>query len=166
MLDHAEVKKLLPHRYPMLLVDAVASLEPWTRIVGRKSVTGSEPCFAALGDEAPAASYAYPPTLVLESFAQTAGILMNGHWQHMGSPDQFVLVFASLSGARFTGEPVLPGDTMEHRTCLERPPTDVAFLKGDTWVGGRLIASVERIVVACRRLDGAPAAAPEPNRRT
>ncbi|HEY3121497.1 MAG TPA: beta-hydroxyacyl-ACP dehydratase [Vicinamibacteria bacterium] len=149
MLSHAEIKTLLPHRYPMLLVDAVRSIERWTSIVGIKNVTGNEPCFAHSGQDAEPFSHAYPCSLVLESFAQTAGILLNGRRRDAGAPEA-VMLFAGLSGARFSGVEVLPGDTMEHRARLDRVLSDAAILSGEVRVEGRRIVRIDQIVVAYR----------------
>jgi 3-hydroxyacyl-[acyl-carrier-protein] dehydratase len=155
MLSHAEVKGMLPHRYPMLLVDAVRSIDRWVSIVGIKNVTANEPCFADLGEATAPEAYAYPCSLILESLAQTAGILLNGHWQELAEADDVVLLFAGLAGARFTGEDVFPGDTLEHRTRLRKQPSDVAILSGEVWVREKLIAEIDRIVVTYRRLGAA-----------
>lgn len=155
MLSHAEIKGLLPHRYPMLLVDAVRSIDRWESIVGIKNVTANEPCYADLGEAAAPEHYAYPCSLILESLAQTAGILLNGYWQELAAADDVVLLFASLAGARFTGEDVFPGDTLEHRTRLQKQPSNVAILRGEVWVREKLIAEIDRIVVTYRRLGAA-----------
>lgn len=152
MLGHADIKALLPHRYPMLLVDAVRSIDGWNEIVGIKNVTGNEPCFGHVGDNTAPRSHAYPSSLILESFAQTAGILLNGRLGASAATDM-VLLFVGVTGARFSGQDVLPGDTMVHRARLDRVLADAAIVSGEVRVGKRLIARIERIVVACRRRE-------------
>jgi len=159
--DIAAILKALPHRYPFLMVDRVIKIRGDQSGIGIKNVTANEPCFAHLGETTGPNSYAYPCSLILESFAQTAGILMNGRWKQMGERQDSVLLFASLSGARFTGEEVFPGDTLEHRTCLERQLSHVAILRGEVWVRERQIAEIDRIIVKYRNLQAtSPGALP------
>jgi 3-hydroxyacyl-[acyl-carrier-protein] dehydratase len=149
VLGYADIKALLPHRYPMLLVDAVRSIEGGTEIVGVKNVTGNEPCFGHVGEGRDPRSHAYPCSLILESFAQTAGILLNDRLRDSAATG-VVLLFVSVTGARFTGEDVLPGDTMVHRARLDRVLSGAAIVSGEVRVGERLIARIERIIVAYR----------------
>jgi 3-hydroxyacyl-[acyl-carrier-protein] dehydratase len=148
VLGHAELKTLLPHRHPMLLVDAVRSIED-AQIVGMKNVTGNEPCYGHVGERSGTRGYAYPCSLILESFAQTAGVLLTHRVRDAGAPD-VVLLFVSVTGARFTGEDVLPGDTLVHHARLERILPGAAIVSGEVFVGERLIARIDRIIVAYR----------------
>jgi len=150
MLSHVEVKALLPHRYPMLLVDAITELEPWSRVVGVKNVTGNEPCYAHLSSAEEAESYAYPASLIIESFGQTAGVLLMGRRRHEGAPSDELMLFARLSGFRFDGTDVLPGDTLEHRVHLERYLPEVAVLRGEVWSRTGRVAAVDSVMVAFR----------------
>ena len=149
ILSHAEIKGVLPHRYPMLLVDTVKSLEPGIRIVATKNVTGNEPCFAALADWAGPKQYAYPRTLILESFGQAAGIIFAIGQQQSKPPSREVLFFGAATRCRFH-EDVFPGDTMEHRASLDRRLSDTAVFSGEVWVGDRRVVEIERIIMALR----------------
>lgn len=133
----------------MLLVDSVASLEKWSRIVGLKAVTGAESCYGHLGEDAADDDYAYPCALIIESFGQTGGILINEKRRHDGASADTLMLFAGLSDFRFSGK-VFPGDVMEHRVTLERDAADFAILSGQVFVGGREVARAESAIVAYR----------------
>ncbi len=158
MIGHAQIKALMPHRSPLLLVDAITSLQEWTSITGVKAVTGTEPCYAALSDRAPPPDYAYPCSLIVESFGQTGGVLINSKRRREGAPGDVVMLFAGLTNFRFLDE-VFPGDTMTHRVFLVKDLTDFAILNGEVRVGDRRIAEAESIIVAYRRMDQVPALA-------
>ncbi|WP_441012544.1 3-hydroxyacyl-ACP dehydratase FabZ family protein, partial [Escherichia coli] len=108
-----EVASLLPHRYPMLLVDRITALDPGERITVVKTVTHNEPWYAGL---IPGRDLAYPASLLVESWGQAAGLLASA-----AAPDarSQVMLFGSVSQAVFH-RPVLPGDVVEHRITLSR----------------------------------------------
>ncbi len=137
LLGHVEIRALLPHRHPMLLVDAVLALEPGRSIVAVKCVTGNEPCYARLGPEATARDTAYPATLIVESFSQ-AGVLLWAHGAGAAGAEN-VLMFGVARDCVFEGD-VQPGDTMEHRIALESTVADSFFFSGETWVADRRVA--------------------------
>ncbi|MCI0729730.1 MAG: hypothetical protein L0332_23865 [Chloroflexi bacterium] len=142
LLDHTGIQKLIPHRYPMLLVDAVRDLEPGVSIVAMKCVTGNEPCYAGLLDGVDVYRLAYPYSLILESCGQAGGILWMCSRRSLTGRDVTGLpIFVSARDCFFEGD-VLPGDTMEHRVRLERVIADTVFLAGETWVNQHRIAQM------------------------
>ncbi|NYT95627.1 3-hydroxyacyl-ACP dehydratase FabZ family protein [Salinispora sp. H7-4] len=148
MLDHHQIRALLPQRYPLLLVDRVLSMTPGTRIEAVKAVTGNEPCYRDLTDAAPPGDYAYPASLLVESLGQTAALL----WlADAGSPvdDDSVLMFVGARDVRFDGT-VFPGDVLRHTVRLERVIADTAFATGETYVGDRRVAHVGTLMAARR----------------
>lgn len=153
LLNHAQIKRLLPHRYPMALVDSVRSVEPGVRIIAVKNVTANEPCFAHLPDDADGRSYAYPASLMMESFGQACGLLYLMDARQQGGMDGSVMLFGAATRCRFEGE-AFPGDTLENRACLERTFTDAAVFSGEVWVSGRRIVSIERMIMALRSAEG------------
>ena len=152
LLSHAQIKALLPHRYPMLLVDNVVDLNPGVSIIARKNVTGTEPCFARVADKADAGAYAYPSTLIVESFCQVAGIL-NAYSCFLARPECLadqIMLFGAIAGCRFLGAGALPGETLQHCVRVDRDLGDSAICSGEIWVGDRRIAEIERVVAVYR----------------
>src|SRR5215210_16794 len=123
LLSHAQIRDILPHRHPMLLVDGVRSLEPGVRIVAVKCVTGSEPCYAHLAEGSAPQGYAYPRSLIVESFGQAASIIYCARRRQEGDMPEQVMLFGSARRCRFEGD-VFPGETMEHRARLDRSLSD------------------------------------------
>jgi 3-hydroxyacyl-[acyl-carrier-protein] dehydratase len=149
LLSHSQIKGILPHRHPMLLVDGVRSLEPGNRIVAVKCVTGSEACFAHLADDSAPQSYAYPRSLIVESFGQAASIIYCARRREQDDMPEQVMLFGSAGRCRFEGD-VFPGETMEHRARLERSLSDAAIFSGEVWVGRRRIVEVGQVIVVLR----------------
>ncbi|WP_431044257.1 3-hydroxyacyl-ACP dehydratase FabZ family protein [Streptomyces sp. P1-3] len=158
-LTVADIKRVLPHRYPMLLVDRVTELVPNERLTALKAVTANEPWYAELADEAPDAEYAYPPVLLVESWCQAAGTLVT--WENP-NPDVLsgrVMLFAGVSDAEFV-RPVLPGDVVEHRVRLSRSIGDAVVFEGESAVGGEVVMRIERVTMAMRPASELTGAAP------
>ena len=107
MLTNVDIKKIIPHRYPFLLVDRVIELEPGKRAVGIKNVTANEPFFQGhFPDFA-----IMPGVLIVEALAQTAGICANAETTGDGSGEAKLGVFASIDEMKFKYQ-VTPGDTL------------------------------------------------------
>ena len=147
LLGYADIQSILPHRHPMLMVDAVLSLEPQQSIVAIKCVTGNEPCYARLPDAPTRRQSAYPRSLIVESFSQAGAILWMQSVSVLGSDS--VLVFGVAKDCVFEGD-VFPGDTMEHRVTLERSLSDSLILSGETWVSDGRVARMGWLVAAAR----------------
>ncbi|WP_338058300.1 hypothetical protein [Streptomyces antioxidans] len=137
------VADLLPHRYPMLLVDRVVELVPGERVTAVKAVTLNEPWYAGL---TPGTALAYPPSLVIESWGQAAGLLASA-----ASPESRgqVMLFGSVADAEFHG-PVRPGELIEHRVRIARSLDDSVIFEGESRCGSRPVMSVARMVMAFR----------------
>ncbi|GDY54632.1 hypothetical protein SVIO_052550 [Streptomyces violaceusniger] len=118
-----EPADLLPHRYPMLLVDRVLSLRPGERITAVKAVTHNEPWYAAL---VPAQDLAYPASLLIESWGQSAGLLASAATPR--DRDQ-VMLFGAVAGAEFH-RPVFPGELLEHHITIARSLDDSVIFEG------------------------------------
>ena len=103
MLDIEKIRKILPHRYPMLLVDRILEMEPGKRAVGLKNVTINEHFFTG---HFPGQAM-MPGVLIIESMAQVGGVLL------LSDPERAnkLAVMASLENVRFR-KPVVPGDTL------------------------------------------------------
>jgi 3-hydroxyacyl-[acyl-carrier-protein] dehydratase len=146
VLAHAELRALLPQRWPMLLLDRVDELEPGVRITAVKAVTGAEPCYQDLPDGLAAARYAYPFPLVLESFGQACAVL----WRASTAAEPGdVLMFAAARDC-VPRAAVHPGDVLRHEARLEHVMPGTAFACGSTWVGDREVATFGSLVAVAR----------------
>jgi 3-hydroxyacyl-[acyl-carrier-protein] dehydratase len=152
LLSHDQIKTLMPHRYPMLLVDAIVSMERWKSVVGIKNVTCTEACYAAIRDGAPLRDYAYPASLIIESFGQTGGVLISDRRRHEKAPEDVLMIFGGVSGFRFLAD-VYPGDTMVHRVQIEKETNDFAVLTGEVRVRDVTVAEIDSIIAVYRRSD-------------
>jgi len=104
MMDINEIKKIIPHRYPFLLVDRIIECDFESRIVGIKNVTADEPFFQGHFPEFPV----MPGVLIIEALAQTACILGLKILQLEGQSSVF---FTGIDAAKFR-KPVVPGDQL------------------------------------------------------
>lgn len=144
-----QLRRLLPHRYPILLVDRVLDVVPGEHIATVKAVTCNEPWYADLGDEVTDEELAYPSTLLVESWAQSAGVLA---MLTAGGPEALrdkVMLLGSVSGVDFH-EPVYPGDVVEHRIGLRRDMGETMIFDGESLVAGRTVVTVTSAVMAFR----------------
>ncbi len=152
ILDIQAIQEILPHRFPMLLVDRIVELEP-DRIVGIKNVTVNEPFFAGHFPEFPV----MPGVLIVEAMAQVAGVLV---LKDMGGKQKAVFL-ASIDQAKFR-KPVLPGDQLRIEMKVGKRKASVAKMYGTASVDGVVVAEAE---VMCKLADtsakpAAPAAEP------
>jgi len=117
MMDIREIQKLLPHRYPFLLVDRVIELEPNVKAVGIKNITANEEFFQGHFPGNPI----MPGVLIIEALAQLGGILAFGSGVSPGKS----VYFLSIEKAKFR-KPVVPGDQL-------RLEVNVLKLRGSVW---------------------------------
>ena len=150
LADHERIKDLLPHRYPMLLVDAVRELRAGESIRAAKAVTLDEAPYArARGAATGTATRSYPTSLVVESFCQAAGILFMESGLAGYDPHRHVLLFGALAGCRVTGA-AFPGDVLTHHARIVKAFSDSAVFAGEVAVGGRPVLTVDQVVMAVR----------------
>ena len=142
-LDIQEILDLLPHRYPMLLVDRVLEITE-TSIVGIKNVTFNEPQFTGHFPGFPI----MPGVMIIEAMAQTAGILVTVAAPHTRGKLMFL---ASIEEAKFR-KPVVPGDQLRIEMQMIRLKTTVAKIRGVATVDGQVVAEA---VVMCKLIDRA-----------
>jgi 3-hydroxyacyl-[acyl-carrier-protein] dehydratase len=134
-VDIAGIQKLLPHRYPFLLVDRVVELELHKRVLAYKNVSVNEPFFNGHFPGHPV----MPGVLVIEALAQAGGLLtqLSGH---NGEGSIYYLV--KVDNARFS-KMVVPGDRLELEVTLKRTIRNMALYVGVARVDGQEAASAE-----------------------
>ena len=111
-LKIADILKMLPHRYPFLLVDKVQIVQEGVEGVGFKNITMNEPQFTGHFPENPI----MPGVLIMEAMAQTWGIVVK---DSLGGGNSGVVLFMGIDEAKFR-KPVLPGDIMEMHVVKEK----------------------------------------------
>ena len=136
-MDIHQILKLLPHRYPILLVDRVLEVEAGQRIKALKNVTINEPFFTGHFPHRPV----MPGVLMLEAMAQAAALL-TFHTLGVAPDDKTVYYFAGIDGARFK-RPVEPGDQLVMDVSLERAKAGIYKFKGTTRVGDEVACEAE-----------------------
>ena len=149
-LDAAMIERLLPHRYPMLLVDRVLEWEAGRFIRAIKNVTANEPFFQGHFPGNPV----MPGVLVIESMAQAAGLLTMLSDAARQDGSQLVL-FAGIDKARFKRQ-VIPGDTLLLEAGLERSVRNVGRFRTRASVGRQLVCEAT-LLAAIRDAPPAPA---------
>jgi 3-hydroxyacyl-[acyl-carrier-protein] dehydratase len=147
ILDVVEIQKLLPHRYPFLMVDAIIEVERLKRIVGIKNVSINEYYFQGHFPGKPV----MPGVLILEAVAQTGGLLL---LMDIPDRDKKLLYFVAVDGARFR-RPVVPGDQLRIEVNVLAWRGDFCKLEGKATVNGQLAAEG---TVMCKMIDREPPA--------
>jgi 3-hydroxyacyl-[acyl-carrier-protein] dehydratase len=141
-----EILKLLPHRYPFLLVDRVLEYTPGKNLTALKNVSINEPFFAGHFPCRPV----MPGVLILESLAQATGLLAYQTLPEQPGEDS-LFYFVGIDNARFK-QPVYPGDQMFLHIELLRTLRGVWKFAGEAKVDGRLVAAAE-MMCALRALE-------------
>jgi 3-hydroxyacyl-[acyl-carrier-protein] dehydratase len=131
MIDINEIRKLLPHSYPFLLVDRIVELEPSKRIVGIKNVTFNEPFFTGHFPERPI----MPGVLILEAMAQAGGVLAFKSFPGMEGS----VFFTGIDDARFR-KPVIPGDQLKLIVEVVRHRREIWVFDGKALVDDNIVA--------------------------
>jgi UDP-3-O-[3-hydroxymyristoyl] N-acetylglucosamine deacetylase/3-hydroxyacyl-[acyl-carrier-protein] dehydratase len=127
-----DIMKVLPHRYPFLLVDRIIELEPRRRIVGLKNVTINEPFFQGHFPGHPI----MPGVLIIEAMAQVGGMLLMGVIEE---PESKVVYFMSLDNVKFR-RPVRPGDQIRFELEMQQVRGAVCKMRGVGFVDGEVVA--------------------------
>ena len=144
--DLALIKRILPHRYPFLLVDKVRDIVPMESCVGIKNVTSNEPHFEGHFPVRPV----MPGVLIIEAMAQTSAVLVG---TSMDLADKGLgTYFMSIDKCRFRRK-VVPGDTLELRVDTIRGGGKVWKFNGLATVDGEAAAECEFMAMIDRRQD-------------
>ncbi|MBR5634203.1 MAG: 3-hydroxyacyl-ACP dehydratase FabZ, partial [Prevotella sp.] len=135
VMDNIRIRELLPHRYPMQLVDKVVEMGA-TSIVGVKNITANEPFFTGHFPEEPV----MPGVLQIEAMAQCGGLLV---LSQVDEPERWSTYFMRIDDVKFR-QKVVPGDTLLFRVELLHPVRHgVSTMKGYAFVGDRIVSEVQ-----------------------
>lgn len=126
MLNNAEIQKIIPHRYPFLLVDKIIELEEGKRAVGIKNVTINEPFFQGHFPGNPI----MPGVLIVEAMAQVGGVISMTLEENKGK----LGVFTGIDKVRFKKQ-VRPGDTLRIETEMLTMRRNIAKVEATAYVG-------------------------------
>jgi len=140
-MDIQAIREILPHRYPMLLVDRIEELEA-ERIVGIKNVTINEPFFNGHFPDFPV----MPGVLIVEAMAQVAGVLV---LSQMPDRANKLVLLATVEQAKFR-KPVRPGDQLRIEMKVGKRKATVAKMFGTATVDGVIVAEAEML---CKLAD-------------
>ncbi len=141
-LDVNAIFRILPHRFPFLLIDRVLDLQRQKRIVAIKNVTINEPFFAGHFPNLPI----MPGVLIVEAMAQAGGVLLLTEFEDR---DQRLVLFTGIERARFR-RPVVPGDQLRIEVEVKVWRGTGGRMEGKAYVGDKLVAEAN---VSCRVVD-------------
>ena len=135
-LDIRKIMEILPHRYPLLLVDRITELEPMVRARGYKNVTNNEPVFTGHFPGNPV----LPGVYMIEALAQLAGCVV----MEPGESSRRVPYLAAIERAKFR-RPVVPGDCFMMETTLIKHKRHIGWIQAEGRVDGEFVVSADLI---------------------
>lgn len=135
VMDIRAILKILPHRYPFLMIDRIIDVEPGKRVVAIKNVTINEPFFNGHFPDHPI----MPGVLVVEAMAQAGGVLIMNTVER---PEEKVVYFMGIDGVRFR-RPVIPGDQIRFEVELILNRRGIFKMKAKATVDGELVTEAE-----------------------
>jgi 3-hydroxyacyl-[acyl-carrier-protein] dehydratase len=150
-MDILEIMSILPHRYPLLLIDRILELEPRTRIVALKNVSINEPQFAGHFPDYPI----MPGVMMVEAIAQAGGALL---LTEIPDREDKLMVFTGIDSARFR-RPVVPGDQLRIEVTVLNWRSNAVKMRGLATVDGKLACEAIVMCALTARAATKPAAA-------
>ena len=143
MLTIIDIMKILPHRYPMLLIDRIVEIDAGKRIVGIKNVSANEQFFQGHFPGAPV----MPGVLIVEAMAQCAAVLI---LRDIPNREEKLFLFGGVDKARFR-KPVVPGDQVRPECEIVQRRSSSVRIHGTATVNGELVAEAEMLSVMVER---------------
>ncbi len=134
-IDLQGIMDLLPHRYPMLLVDRILDFEPREWIRGLKNISFNEEVFQGHFPSRPV----FPGVYIVEAMAQTGGCLLMREYEDRARK---VIYFMGIDGVKFR-KPVLPGDQLVMEVKVLQFKGRICKMRGEAFVGGQKVAEAE-----------------------
>ncbi len=135
LMDVNEIQRIIPHRYPFLLVDSILELDPARKIVGIKNVSINEPFFQGHFPGAPV----MPGVLIVEAMAQVAAVMV---LKEIADREHKLVYFSGIDRARFR-QPVVPGDQIRIVVEVIKMRPRHGKLKAEAYVKERMVAEAE-----------------------
>ena len=145
LLDINAIKKIMPHRYPFLLVDRIIDLIPGKKVIGIKNVTANEPYFQGHFPYRPV----MPGVLLIEAMAQVGGILM---LDAETRTDNKLIFFTTINKAKFR-KPVEPGDQIRYELDIVKRRGNLCVMAGKGFVEGDMVVEAELSAVVMQKED-------------
>jgi len=130
-MDINEIQTIIPHRFPMLLIDRVLELDPLKKIVAIKNVTMNEHVFQGHFPGAPV----FPGVCIIEAMAQAGAVLL---FREVPDRESKLLYFTGIEEARFR-KPVVPGDQLRIEVSVIKYKMGFAKLRAEAYVDGQLV---------------------------
>ena len=148
-LEAADIMRIIPHRYPFLIIDRIVELDPGKRAVGLKQVTANEPQFTGHFPGRPI----MPGVLMVEALAQTAGVCVMSLDEYRGK----LGLFAGIDDCRFR-RMVVPGDTLRLEVTVEKLRGMFGRVRGVASVDGEVAveATLSIIIPRDQEMGGGP----------
>jgi len=151
-MDIAEIMSILPHRYPLLLIDRILEIDPKKRIVALKNVTFNEPQFTGHFPDYPI----MPGVLMIEAIAQAGGALL---LNEIPDRDQKLMVFTGIDDCKFR-KPVIPGDQVRIEVTVLNWRTSAVRMRGVATVDGKVACEATVMCALTSRGGKKPTPAP------
>ncbi len=150
-MDIRQIMEILPHRYPILLIDRILELEPGVRALGYKNITYNEPVFMGHFPGNPL----FPGVYMIEAMAQLGGVVV----LEPGEFSRKTPYLAGIDKAKFR-RPVVPGDRLTMEVSLVKYKRNIGWVAADAKVDGQLACSAELMfsIASDPRMFGADAA--------
>jgi UDP-3-O-[3-hydroxymyristoyl] N-acetylglucosamine deacetylase/3-hydroxyacyl-[acyl-carrier-protein] dehydratase len=145
IFDSDAISRILPHRYPFLLIDRIVDLSPGEKVAGIKCVTINEPFFQGHFPGYPI----MPGVLVIEALGQAGGVLL---LNTVDEPEDKLVFFTGLDNVRFR-KPVRPGDQLFLQVEMEFFRRGLCKMHGKAHVNGAIVAEAEMTAVVRSRSD-------------
>ena len=145
-IDLQGIMDLLPHRYPMLLVDRILDFEPKEWIRGLKNISFNEEVFQGHFPSRPV----FPGVYIVEAMAQTGGCLLMREYEDRARK---VIYFMGIDGVKFR-KPVLPGDQLVMEVKVLHFKGRICKMRGEAFVGGQKVAEAEFMSMLMDLADG------------
>jgi UDP-3-O-[3-hydroxymyristoyl] N-acetylglucosamine deacetylase/3-hydroxyacyl-[acyl-carrier-protein] dehydratase len=134
-IDIETITKILPHRYPFLMVDRITKLTPKNKIIAIKNVSVNEPYFIGHFPERPV----MPGVMILEALGQAGGVLL---LNSLANPDSKLVMFTSMDNVKFR-RVVTPGDQLQLKVSMIRQRENFTVMEAAAYVDGKLVASAK-----------------------